>query len=784
MLQRVLTLTVLVALAYAALGRLSMLLAIPPGFATAVFPPAGLALFCLIRFGSAALPGVWLGSVLMNLSTSWLNNGWPDAGTALMTAMIGVGAASQAGFGRWLLQHKLGLPLAWDDEQTLLRFALLAGAFSTLIGASMGIGSLWLAGQIGREEIAFNWLTWWVGDSIGVLLITPLLLLAASPAGSENRQHLRAVLLPMAMTFSLVTILFVRASAWEQQQIQERFLERAGRIERQLQRAFLQHTESLQQIERFFAASQDPSPADFADFTLPSVAKFNGHISLAWVQHIRDAERSAFESAMQRRLGPSFEIWHRDSAGQHERMPAQADYFPITYIEPASNAYLIGFDNGSGPLRRALMETALQRGDATVSPRIWLSQLDRSIAAVLLARPVQRRQPAEPSSLAVIGIQIASTIDYALHDAPSDGLAIHLQDLSESGERKDLFSNLPAGLKPDPVYHHFSEWDFAGRRWQVSVYALPAYLRNTHSWQAWIVMVAGMLFTGLIGAMLLLVHGRALRVQRLVEQRTAELGRQQQTMQTITDSAADAILLLDEHGCIQMANPAAAALLQQSSDMLRGQALARWLPEWQDNWLAEVDRLGPHGLRRDTQLRQHGASPREMTNGFARDGVREEVRDEVRESTRGVAGGAVREVELALTSLQRMDERRYCCLLHDMTDRIASERLKREFVATISHELRTPLTSIRGALALLRSGQVDHAAEQREQLVQIANDNSKRLLLLVNDLLDFEKLELGKLELELKATAVLPLLQQAIDEFRGFALSQSVSVQLRHELRR
>ncbi|HEX4911589.1 MAG TPA: ATP-binding protein [Permianibacter sp.] len=750
LLQRLFSLSCGIAVAYAVLGRLSLLLAIPPGFATAVFPPAGLALFCLIRFGPTALPGIWLGSVLMNLSTTWLAQGWPSPIAWLMTAMIGCGAAGQAYAGYWLMRRHTDLPLAWHDEHVLMRFAWLAGSVSTLIGASTGIGSLWLGGQISSNEAAYNWLTWWVGDSIGVLLVTPLLLLASSEPGSDDRQLLRSVSIPIAITFSLVTLLFIRASGWEQKQIHDQFLEQAGRIERQLQRAFQQHIDTLDQLERFFAASGDPSPADFAEFTSTTINKFNGKVSLSWVHHVTENDRHQYELGMRQRLGPSFEIWHRDSTGQRKTMPAGIDYFPISYIEPIGSAWLAGFDNGSGPTRRELMEAALRRREATVSPRLWLGQLEQNVAAILLARPVLRRGQEHADSLVVAGIEIAATVTYGLQGQMDSGIAVELLDLNETGERRTLFSNLPPKLQPDPAFSHRLEWNFGGRRWQILLHAMPAYLRETHAWQGWFVMVAGMLFTGLLGAMLLLVNGRALRVQRLVEQRTAELARQQQTLQTISDSAADSILLLDEQGRIHMANPAAEALLQQPSILLHGKPLSAWLPEWKESWLLEATHLGQSGLRRDTQLQIHNQSPRE--------------------------------VELALTALQKTGQRRYCCLLHDMTERIAHERIKREFVAMVSHELRTPLTSIRGALALLNSGQVNQDAAQYQQLLKIATDNSRRLLLLVNDLLDFEKLEIGKFELELHPVAVGPLLQQAIDELQGVALSNGLTIELQNQL--
>ena len=102
-------------------------------------------------------------------------------------------------------------------------------------------------------------------------------------------------------------------------------------------------------------------------------------------------------------------------------------------------------------------------------------------------------------------------------------------------------------------------------------------------------------------------------------------------------------------------------------------------------------------------------------------------------------------------------------IVHDITERKETERLKGEFVSTVSHELRTPLTSIHGALGLLDGGAAGAVSDQGKQLIQVAYQNSDRLVRLIDDILDVEKLEAGKMIFNLCEMDVAGLLKRALD---------------------
>jgi PAS domain S-box-containing protein len=106
----------------------------------------------------------------------------------------------------------------------------------------------------------------------------------------------------------------------------------------------------------------------------------------------------------------------------------------------------------------------------------------------------------------------------------------------------------------------------------------------------------------------------------------------------------------------------------------------------------------------------------------------------------------------------------------DIAVRKQVDRIKSEFIATVSHELRTPLTSIQGSLGLMRGGAAGVLPEKATQLVEIAYQNTVRLALIVDDILNMEQLDCGKLSLAPSSQCLAALLEQAVEENLGLSL--------------
>ncbi|MET3810109.1 PAS domain S-box protein [Arthrobacter sp. UYEF3] len=118
------------------------------------------------------------------------------------------------------------------------------------------------------------------------------------------------------------------------------------------------------------------------------------------------------------------------------------------------------------------------------------------------------------------------------------------------------------------------------------------------------------------------------------------------------------------------------------------------------------------------------------------------------------------------------------CVIRDVSERHAAERAKNEFVSVVGHELRTPLTSIHGALGLLRAGLLGELNPRGQQMVDIAAHNTDRLVRLINDILDIERLNSGKVALELRECDVAVLAERSLEVMRSMADGAGVRLTL------
>jgi signal transduction histidine kinase len=141
--------------------------------------------------------------------------------------------------------------------------------------------------------------------------------------------------------------------------------------------------------------------------------------------------------------------------------------------------------------------------------------------------------------------------------------------------------------------------------------------------------------------------------------------------------------------------------------------------------------------------------------------------------------GSEMPVEIGLNPLRTSEGELVLSSIVDLTQRQEVDRLRADFVSTVSHELRTPLTSISGSLGLLQSGALGALPEKAAAMVDIASKNSKRLVRIINDILDIGKLEAGQLTLQTASVPLVELLHQAIEANASFA--EKCEVRLRFE---
>ncbi len=234
--------------------------------------------------------------------------------------------------------------------------------------------------------------------------------------------------------------------------------------------------------------------------------------------------------------------------------------------------------------------------------------------------------------------------------------------------------------------------------------------------------------------------------------RAEELSRQQEIL---LDAVADGICGLDRQGKVTFANPAAARLLGAPVDALIGKPVHELL-----HGAADAD----HECGKDCALRSAAG----------------QIGGAAGEDTVYRADGTSFPAEYALTPIRAQGRFPGSVLsFRDISQRYALDRLKDEFISTVSHELRTPLTSIRGALGLLSSGILGEVNEKATNLLRIALTNSDRLVRLINDILDLERIQSGREPLAFRGVQLAEVVSQAIEDMQPMA--DAAGVQLIHD---
>ncbi len=224
-------------------------------------------------------------------------------------------------------------------------------------------------------------------------------------------------------------------------------------------------------------------------------------------------------------------------------------------------------------------------------------------------------------------------------------------------------------------------------------------------------------------------------------------------MQTVVDG----IVTIDAQGYIETFNPAAERIFGYGKDEVIGQNVKRLMPE-------------PYHSEHDGYLHNYIDSGKAKVIGIGR------------EVTGQRKDGSTFPMELAVSEMQVAGKRMFTGIVRDITERKRVDRMKTEFISTVSHELRTPLTAIRGSLGLITGGVVGTLPPQVKAMLNIASNNTERLLMLINDILDIQKIEAGKMAFRFENIALMPLLDQAVADLATYAEQYGVHFVVTHRL--
>lgn len=238
-----------------------------------------------------------------------------------------------------------------------------------------------------------------------------------------------------------------------------------------------------------------------------------------------------------------------------------------------------------------------------------------------------------------------------------------------------------------------------------------------------------------------------------LKQQQARIREEETLHRALLDSSIDAIITIDEAGIIMRINPAAEKMFGYSKQELLGSNVKMLVPE-------------PHRCRHDSYIQDFLRTGQSKIIGIGRE-VEAQCKD-----------GRLIPCDLSITEVKLPDKRFFKGILRDISERKRIEQMEKEFIATVSHELRTPLTSINGSLKLLENEAGADMEPLSKELLDIACINCERLILLVNDILDIEKLESGAMKFDLKPERLLNLVDLAVTANQSYAEQHATRIEI------
>lgn len=603
-----------------------------------------------------------------------------------------------------------------------------------------------------------------------------------APTRPGHRGWPALVLLLLGFSVSLGSS--VLTQRWERERARLRFEQQANVVSFSLGQSLENYQEQLETLAAIMSSGR-VTRAEFRTVTHPLLIGHAAIQALEWVPRVPASQRAALEAAARADGLVGFQITDRDAAGRLIPAPPQPVYYPVYYAEPQSrNLRALGHAPDLA-VRRSAIERATLTGSAVASERFRLIQPDGAAEGILVFMPVYRGGEVPPDLAGrhnqllgfVEGVfRTDELVRQAFEGLQIKDMIVQLEDVSAAPEARLLLA-LPPGRAPVPGELEVSSTLVMGdRTWELRVQPLsPRPVR----WLTLLVLLGGMALSLSLAAYVRIVLRQREEIERLVARRTEELEELGERHAGILDAAGEGVVGMDTAGRVTFLNPAAARMLGYPLEELIGQPFHELV----------------HHLRSDATPYPQEECP---TIATLKDGAVRRISEETywRKDGKALAVATViaplRQGERlvgAVLSLSDLSERKVAeaeraeLLARERAARAEMEnaqqlaRLKTSFVDAIAHDLRTPLTSMRGYLEFLEEGLGGPLSAEQAQFVEQIGKGSARLENLVNDLLDFARLEAGTFQLTCAEEDLLPRIRDVVDSLRPQARDRQLTLE-------
>lgn len=513
------------ALTYALAALLAVnFLTVPPAYVAPVWPAAGIALGGLLAGGLRMWPGLAFGYLLFYVIHYGLGEYSPaDFG---LVALFAIGPVLQAALGATLLR-RYWRGMANGENTALFQSLLRSGPIACVVAPTFGVGLLVSRGYVPIDSALDNWLLWWAGDTLGVLIFAPLSLLAFPTIRQTWRGRLTQIVLPLVGTCLVLVAGMIWVQRVEYQSSREAQALEAAAAADQMHAELVVAIDAATATAHHIAVTKEPAADAFSTFA-PRVRPENV-LALQWLPRTTHEQRVAYQIELSNSGVATPQITGVDAKGDLTSAPKKAEYFPVERIAGHdAHRPMLGVDISSLPPWALAMERARESGNPAASAATPSPIKDR--AATLVFVPVYEVEQSTTSNAsrydrlrgfvaAVIDPhQITATLA-ALgqqHD-----LSFELLDVTDGNTPERLALTDSRGADSAVIWH--SEMAFFGRKWRLQAQSLQTDWQFGASALSKALLIVSVITALLASLYILTVAGRTRAITLQVEQRTNQL---------------------------------------------------------------------------------------------------------------------------------------------------------------------------------------------------------------------------------------------------------------------
>ena len=770
----------LTVLCYALAGLAALPLAIPPGYSTPLYPAAGVALASVLIFGPRMLPAVALGSLCVNVALSVQSRPF-GAGMLAVPLAIASGAALQAWVGAALVKRHVQQPLTLSEPRDVAAFMVTAMA-SCLIDPIVSNFALWSVGTVPASELLFSASTWWIGDLLGVLIATPIILTLIG----KPREAWAPRRMSVGVTLALVTVLLAsgirQVVQWDAERVQSAFDHDAASAAQALTAQLRGPLHALEALSGVFMASGTVTADEFRLATRAWL-KMEALQAIGWNERVARKDIPAFEARVRAEGVAGYSVFDRTDSAQPAE-PAN-EVLAMHYIEPVQgNVNALGINIWSIPAARIAAQVARRTGlpAATAGFRLTQQAANESQVGVVIYQALYSpRQPSPAERDAALRGVVFVTLQMddqlrALSAQLPEYLSLCLLDVSPGAGSQRLAGPPGCESRRTPM-QLVQALPYAGRSWEVRIGTAPGKLPKVQSADVWLFALVGLFATAMVGGFLLTVTGRTRRIETAVRERTAALQAEvrerevaeaalresEQRFRNILNNVPIGVIYTDLRGNVKQTNPRFCELTGYSDEELLR--------------LSFADYTHPVDMLQDVEL------------------MAQLVRGEIpmyRHHKRYIAKSGATVWVQATVSLLRDENSRprsIVGVVEDITEHLkleeaerareaaeASNRAKSEFLSRMSHELRTPLNAMLGFAQLLELDPRHPLDDAQRPWVSQIQQAGWHLLEMINDVLDLSRIESGNLRLQTETLNLAELLAATLSMVDGEAQLRRIAI--------